>query len=97
MRARALLRRDALLACLDRPPEDLVPGLLNFAGPCLLYAGDADPAHAGAARLATEMPNTTFVSLPGLDHWTALIRADKALPPIQEFLRSLDERRPDAS
>jgi len=79
---------DALLAYLDRPQEDLLPGLLGFAGPCLLYAGDADPRHDGAKRLAGEMPNATFVSLPGLDHWTALTQTEDLLPPIKAFLRS---------
>jgi len=78
----------ALRARLDRPREDLLPGLLGFDGPCLLYAGDADPAHDGVKRLASEMPNATFVSLPGLDHWTALARTDDVLPPIETFLKS---------
>jgi len=78
----------ALLACLDRPQEDLLPGLLSFGEPCLLYAGDDDPAHDGLRRLAREMRNAVFVSLPGLTHWTALVSADDALPPIKAFLKS---------
>jgi len=93
MKATALANdREALLACLDRPREDLLPGLLRFAGPCLLYAGGADPAHDGANRLAAEMPRATFVSLSGLDHWAALASADSALPPIKAFLESVAER-----
>ena len=90
MRAAALATdREVLLAHLDRPVEDLLPGLLSFPGPCPLYAGDADPAHDGVRRLAADMPNATFVSLPGLDHWTGLVSADIALPPIKAFLGSV--------
>ena len=89
--------REALLACLDRPREDLLPGLLRFAGPCLLYAGDADPAHDGLKRLAAEMPDATFVSLPGLDHWTGLTSADHVLPPIKTFLESERGQLPGVS
>ena len=61
---------EALLARLDAPiPEEgLVDGLRELRAPCLLYVGDRDDFHDGAMRIAAEMPDCEFVSLPGLGH-----------------------------
>jgi len=63
--------------------EDLLPATTL---PCLLFGGDLDPFHAGAAECAKRMPNATAVSLPGLDHIEAVYRSDLVLPHITRFL-----------
>ena len=62
------------------------PVLPDMAMPCLVYAGDADGLHVGAAECVKHMPNVTWVSLPGLDHTSAMERSDLVLPPVQGFL-----------
>jgi len=54
--------------------------------PVLVYAGDADPLHAGAQRVAGELPQGRFASLLGLDHSQASERADLVLPHALPFL-----------
>jgi pimeloyl-ACP methyl ester carboxylesterase len=63
--------------------ENVLPTLTI---PCLVFAGERDVDH-GAARKASELiPNSTFVSLPGLDHAQAAYRGDLTLPHILKFL-----------
>jgi len=77
----------ALLAIrLAASPTDLADALPSLALPCLLWAGDADPFHAGAEECVKHIPNATFVSLPGLVHTQAFTRSDLALPHITSFL-----------
>ena len=64
-------------------PDDLLP---RIAVPCLLYAGDQDPAYAGAKDAATHIPDAQFISLPGLGHPQAYNRSEFILPHIQQFL-----------
>ena len=60
------------------------------AGSGDVFVGRRDePAHDDVKRLAAAMLNGTFVSLPGLDHWTRLASADNALLPIKAFLNSV--------
>lgn len=54
--------------------------------PCLLFGGEADPFFAGAEACCQQMPNATFLSLPGLGHIEALYRTDLVLPHIRKFL-----------
>jgi pimeloyl-ACP methyl ester carboxylesterase len=56
--------------------------------PCLIYAGDDDEMHENAARAATEIPNATFVSLPGHTHFSAERVADQLLPRVLELFRA---------
>ena len=76
---------EALIAsCIDRPDvSDVLPTLTM---PCLIYYGDADPGHARAREYVTQIPDATFVTLPGLDHWAGIYRSDLALPHIRAFL-----------
>lgn len=64
--------------------------LTGWKVPCLIYAGEDDEMHAGAARAATEIPNVTFVSLPGHTHFSAERVADQLLPRVLELFRSAD-------
>jgi pimeloyl-ACP methyl ester carboxylesterase len=63
--------------------EDVLP---TMTMPCLLFAGENDPFYSGAKECAENMPNATFVSLPGLGHIEALYRSDLVLPHIAVFL-----------
>ncbi len=56
--------------------------------PALLYCGDADrfADHESMKEAAALMPHATFVSLPGLDHLPALVRADLVMPHVRNFL-----------
>ena len=71
-------------ASVDRPDvSDVLP---NLTMPCLVYYGDADPGHVRAQEYVKQIPDATFVLLPGLDHWAGIYRSDLALPPIRAFL-----------
>lgn len=54
--------------------------------PMLFFVGDADPFHDGVEELCVEMRNSSFVSIPGADHATAV---KAALPQVVEFLNSV--------
>ena len=78
----------ASLGLKHRP--DMSAVLPTMTMPCLVYAGDADWLHAGAAKCVKRMPNVTWVSLPGLDHTQAMERSDLVLPPVRKFLAGVD-------
>ena len=59
--------------------------LEHMAVPCVLYAGDADPFHAGTKEAADHIPRASFFSLPGLNHVQAGA-SPLALPHVKEFL-----------
>jgi pimeloyl-ACP methyl ester carboxylesterase len=82
----------ALIAVgLDRPSiEDILPTL---AVPCRIYAGDADPVHARAETYVSLIPDATFVSLPGLDHWAGIYRSDLVLPHVRAFLDRITRQK----
>ena len=65
---------------------DLQALLPTVTVPCLLFGGDVDPFFAGAEACCRQMPDATYVSLPGLDHIEALYRADLVVPHIRRFL-----------
>lgn len=83
-----LLRNDpaALAACVAEDREDQADALAGARHPVLVYAGALDPLHPLAARTATLPPDGRFVSLDGLNHVTAWLRADRALPQLRSFL-----------
>ena len=62
---------------------DFLPSLTV---PCLVFAGDQDPMYLGAKAASEVIPNSTFVSLPGLGHIAAAYRGDLVLPHIVNFL-----------
>ena len=74
----------ASMGLINRP--DMSPILPMMAMPCLVYCGDADGLHVGAAECVKHMPNVTWVSLPGLDHSQAMERSEMVLPHVQDFL-----------
>jgi len=56
---------------------------------CLVYAGTADPIYPLAEATVAEMPNVTFITLPGLAHAEGMLRSDLVLPHVFEFLSSV--------
>ncbi|MXY46422.1 MAG: alpha/beta fold hydrolase [Chloroflexi bacterium] len=75
----------ASLGLIQRP--NMSPVLPTMTMPCLVYCGDADGLHVGAAECVKRMPNVTWVSLPGLDHTQAMERSELVLPHVQAFLK----------
>jgi pimeloyl-ACP methyl ester carboxylesterase len=67
--------------------------LLRATVPCLLFAGDAAPEHAGAALAATRMARATFVSLPDVNHAEGFYRTDLVLPHVTQFLAMVSQER----
>lgn len=68
----------------DRPDiSEIVPTMTMS---CLLYAGQADPLCPLVERCATELPNASFFSLPGLNHIQGAVRSDLVLPEVVRFL-----------
>lgn len=81
--ARALIAmQTALLATPPLTDRDLA----GISVPCLLFCGDLDPFHDGAKEGVKHMRRATFISLPGLNHVTALLRSDIVLPLVKSFL-----------
>jgi pimeloyl-ACP methyl ester carboxylesterase len=64
------------------------PDLSRWTTPCLIYAGEEDEMHAGAARAASEIPGAAFISLPGHTHFSAERVGEELLPRVSAFLRS---------
>ena len=78
---------EVIRACLVNDPgyEDILPTMIM---PCLLFEGDADAGYPKIKATATQIPNVTFVILPGLSHAGTLFRSDLVLPHVTEFLRT---------
>jgi hypothetical protein len=63
--------------------------------PCLFYAGDSNGRFANARRTAEQIPNATFVPLPGLNHPEAFFRAaDLIVPHTIKVLSAENEPQP---
>jgi len=58
--------------------------------PCLLFAGEKDPAYAENKECIRSMPNVTVFSLPGLGHADAFFRSDLVLPHVMQFLATVN-------
>lgn len=54
--------------------------------PSLLYVGEADPRFPKVQECVKSMPNTTFLSIPDLNHSQANMRSDLVLPHVIKFL-----------
>lgn len=61
----------------------------TMAMPCCLYAGEADPLFAQAKSASERIPNTRFFSLPELSHLQGFVESTGVLPPVMEFLSSI--------
>jgi len=67
--------------------------LLRAKIPCLLFAGDAAPEHAGVALAARRLARTTCVSLAGATHADAFDRAELVLRHVTRFLAMVSHER----
>ncbi len=63
--------------------------LASISTPCLIFCGDLDPFHSGALEGAYHMPRVRFLSLPGLNHISALTRSDLLVPYVKDFLTAV--------
>ena len=66
--------------------------LATISTPCMLYCGELDPFYPGAMEAARHMPKVRFLSLPGSNHITALMRSDLMVPFIKKFLTDVDQQ-----
>ncbi len=65
--------------------------LASLCIPVLIYAGDCDqPNHDNAERAATDIPQVTFVTLPGLEHMQGIVRSDLVIPHVRAFLAAVE-------
>jgi pimeloyl-ACP methyl ester carboxylesterase len=78
------LRALAAAAKSGRPALEYILPSMHISS--LLYCGDADSRHAAVQRCAAALPEGRFVSLPGLDHFTTMMRSDLVLPHVLSFL-----------
>lgn len=82
---------EALMARLEERRDE--PGmeevLPTMTMPCLVYMGEDDDLYPRAEEWVKQMPNVTFVSLPGLHHMTAFTRSDLVLPHVTRFLETV--------
>lgn len=83
---------DALIAyCSNYENIGMAEYLPTLTIPCLLYTGEDDTyPHSTAKACAEIMQNSSFVSLPGLNHMGAFRSRDQVLPHVLKFLENLD-------
>ena len=60
--------------------------------PCLLYAGELDePYYSDSKAAAAQLPNATFVGLPGMNHGDVGAAAELLVPHIRTFLSAISK------
>ncbi|HMQ51025.1 MAG TPA: alpha/beta fold hydrolase [Anaerolineae bacterium] len=74
----------------DRP--DISKGLRLATMPALLFAGAKDPLKPAIERCAAELPNATFVAIPGLSHIQLGLQLHTVLPQLTDFLAKVERR-----
>ena len=74
-------------------PIDYKAVLSSSSLPFLVYLGEEDYIYARGKEAASWMPehNLTYVSLPGLNHWSGIYRSDLVIPHVREFLSRVGE------
>jgi pimeloyl-ACP methyl ester carboxylesterase len=67
--------------------------LSSVSLPCFVYVGEQDAYCARVKEIATWIPEDalTFVSLPELDHWSAITRSDLVIPHVHKFLSEVGQ------
>jgi pimeloyl-ACP methyl ester carboxylesterase len=70
--------------------QSLEAVLPTMTMPCLLVVGEMDSVYPAAKECAKQMPNVTFVTLPGLDHGEGIRRSDLVLPYVMRFLATVN-------
>jgi pimeloyl-ACP methyl ester carboxylesterase len=95
-RARLLANDLDALRALTRDRESIAEILPTMTMPSLIFCGELDPRLGQARQAASEMPNATFLGLPGCDHVGTTRRTDIIIPRIRTFLREICERETSA-
>ena len=58
--------------------------------PCLLYAGEEDTYNHSVAKACSEiMRGAEFLSLPGLNHFEAIVHSSVVIPHVLKFLEKV--------
>ena len=90
-----LLTNDVQALIAYRTQRLASPGFLKILSsmtiPCLVFAGEADPAYPANKEFVTRMPNATFFSVPGLSHADTFFRSDLVLPHVIKFLQTANQ------
>jgi len=60
--------------------------------PCLVYVGEADGSFRKANEAVKVMSESTFISIPGLNHIQGYLRSDLVLPHVKKFLAEVDRK-----
>jgi len=68
------------------PNDNLEDDLPSMTMPFLLFVGESDPYITAVKEANRRLPNSTFFSLPDLNHFQAFNRSDLVLPHVKEFL-----------
>jgi pimeloyl-ACP methyl ester carboxylesterase len=95
-RARLLANDLVALRALSRDRDDMADVLPTMTMPSLVFCGELDPRLAQARQAACEMPNATFLGLPGCDHVGTTRRTEIIIPRIRALLSEVSEREPTA-
>jgi pimeloyl-ACP methyl ester carboxylesterase len=74
----------------DRPDNSDILPTMNM--PCFVFVGEADSLFSDVKQCAEQMPNSMFVSIPGLDHGQTNRYSHEALPHIKEFLKNVNQK-----
>jgi len=86
---------DALRA-LTQDRDDIADVLPTMTMRSLVFCGELDPRLAQARQAASEMPNASFLGLPGCDHVGTTRRTDIIIPRISALLRDVGEHEATA-
>jgi pimeloyl-ACP methyl ester carboxylesterase len=95
-RARLLANDLVALRALSRDRDDIADVLPTMTMPSLVFCGELDPRLAQARQAASEMPNASFLGLPGCDHVGTTRRTEIIIPRIRTLLRGANEREATA-
>lgn len=79
----------AALSAAFESTQDEGPISADISGwrtPCLIIAGEGDEMHGAARKASTEIPGAQFISLPGLDHLSAIDELHTVAPQVLSFM-----------
>jgi pimeloyl-ACP methyl ester carboxylesterase len=89
LRAANVVGGAALLRWRHDHLDDFTEALAHMHVPGLLYCGEDDAAYAGMQRAASELPNTRFIGLPGMNHVQASKASAQLVPEVIAFWDSV--------
>lgn len=95
-RARLLANDLVALRALTQDRDDIAEVLPTMTMPSLIFCGELDPRLVQARQAASEMPNATFLGLPGCDHVGTTRRTEIIIPRMRAFLHDVSEREAPA-